>query len=63
MEAKRTTVVLSKDDFRDFGHNAAILHEQGYSLPHEVVFLEDGDFQVTIIGEHDWDALDDMMES
>ncbi len=61
MEA-RTTKKLSKDDFRDFTHNAAVLHEKGYSLPHEVVFLEDGQFQVTIVGEHDWEHLDTLME-
>ena len=33
-----------------------------YSLPHEVVFLEDGQFQVTIVGEHDWEHLDTLME-
>ena len=62
MEQKRTTKILSRDQFRDFGHNASTLHEQGYNLPHEVVFKDDDTFEVTIVGEHDWDALDDMME-
>ena len=63
MKMERTTVVLSKDDYRDFTTNAALLQEQGYDLPHEVVFKEDNTFEVTILGDHDWDALDDLMES
>ena len=62
MKMERTTVVLSKDDYRDFTTNAAILQEQGYDLPHEVQFLKDEKFEVTILGDHDWDALDEVME-
>ena len=41
---------------------AYVLQEQGYDLPHEVQFLEDEKFEVTILGDHDWDALDEVME-
>ena len=58
---ERTTVVLSKDDYRDFTNNAATLQEQGYDLPHEVQYLEDEKFEVTVFGDHDWDALDELM--
>ena len=32
MKMERTTVVLSKDDYRDFTNNAATLQEQGYDF-------------------------------
>ena len=62
MRMERKTILLSKDDFRQFTVNAQVLHEQGYDLPHEVKFLEDDKFEVTVLGDHDWDALDELME-
>ena len=56
-----TTVVLSKDDFRQFTINVDKLTEQGYDMPHEVEALDDGQFKVRVFGDHDWDALDTLM--
>ena len=56
-----TTVVLCKDDYRQFTINVGKLTEQGYDFAHEVEYLEDGTFKINVFGEHDYEALDEMM--
>ena len=57
-----TTVVLSKDDYRQFTINVDKLTEQGYDFAHEVEYTEDGTFKIRVFEDHDYDALDEMME-
>ena len=57
-----TTVVLSKDDYRQFTINVDKLTEQGYDFAHEVEYMDDGNFKIRVLEDHDYDALDEMME-
>ena len=56
------TVLLSKDDYRQFTINVGKLTEQGYDFAHEVEYMEDGTFKIRVLEDHDYDALDEMME-
>tara|TARA_B100000579_G_scaffold426235_1_gene433135 strand:+ start:811 stop:984 length:174 start_codon:yes stop_codon:yes gene_type:complete len=52
--------ILTKDEYREFNDRVAILSGKGYDLPHEVEYLEDDKFKITIHGKHDMDELDSM---
>ena len=52
--------ILTKEEYREFNDRVAILSGKGYDLPHEVEYLEDNKFKVTIHGKHDMEELDSM---
>ena len=59
MKAMKAT--LSRDDYRTFTEKVQVLESKGYDLPHMVEHSKGSDtFEVTIHGEHDFEALDEI---